>query len=138
MTQTAAIRASLLLAMPIEPTEIGARIKGARLQKGWTQFQLAVEAHVSPSTVTRWERGGLPPMRELIRLAEVLEVPAETLVEPPAPQNGGPIDGARLVQLEERVEEALAVLLEVRAAVLAQTAASAKARPGTSRAHQGN
>jgi transcriptional regulator with XRE-family HTH domain len=132
MTQFAAIRGSLLLAMSLEPAEIGTRIREARLRKGWTQLQLALEADVSPSTVTRWERGGLPPMRELIRLAGVLEVPAEALVDSP-PSGDGVIDSARLALLEERVGEALVLLHEVRAAVLAQAEESAEDRPGTSR-----
>lgn len=119
--------------MSLAPAEIGARIKEARNRKGWTQLQLALEAGVSPSTVTRWERGGLPPMRELIRLATVLEVPAEELVDP-APSGNGTIESARLEQLEARVEEALVVLREVRAAVLAQTGSPPEDRLGTPRA----
>jgi transcriptional regulator with XRE-family HTH domain len=117
--------------MSLEPAEIGARIREARLRKGWTQLQLALEAGVSPSTVTRWERGGLPPMRELIRISDVLGVPAEELVEQSADGDG---TTARLAQLEARVEEALVVLQEVRSAVLAQGGSPRAARQGTSRA----
>lgn len=119
--------------MSLEPAEIGARIKQARLRKGWTQLDLALQAEVSPSTVTRWERGGLPPMRELIRLADVLEVEAEELVDPPAAGNGT-IDSARLALLEERVGEALVLLHEVRAAVLAQAGSLPEDQSGTPRA----
>ena len=41
----------------------------------------AQEAHVSMSSVQRWERGQFPPIRELIRLAGVLGVDPEELVE---------------------------------------------------------
>ena len=73
---------SVLLAVAIEPEEIGAKIKAARKRRHWTQLDFALEAHVSPSSVARWEAGGLPPVRELIRIADVLEIPTETLVEP--------------------------------------------------------
>lgn len=63
--------------------EIGRRIREARQRKGWTQFEFAVQAEVSPSTVQRWERGQLPRIRELMRAAEVLGVPASEFVEPP-------------------------------------------------------
>lgn len=72
---------TLLLAVSIEPTEIGERIKAARERKGWTQLAFAREANVSPSSVQRWEAGGLPPIRELIRLAGVLGVATDELVE---------------------------------------------------------
>ena len=72
---------TLLLAVSIEPQEIGKRIAAARNRRGWTQMDLALEAHVSLSTVQRWERGDMPPVRELIRLAGVLGVEPEQLVE---------------------------------------------------------
>lgn len=102
-TQIANFPARLLLGMTLEPKEIGGRIKRARLRQGWTQLQLALEADVSPSTVTRWERGGLPPMRELIRLAAVLNVPAEDLVEDHLPQEEAERLEALIVRLERLV-----------------------------------
>jgi len=74
---------TLLLAVALEPKEIGARIKDARNRRGWTQLAFALEADVSPSTVQRWESGQLPPVRELMRIAELLEVEPEQLVEAP-------------------------------------------------------
>lgn len=65
----------------MDPKEIGKRIKAARERKGWTQMTFALEASVSISTITRWERGELPPVRELIRIAGVLEIEPEQLVE---------------------------------------------------------
>lgn len=73
---------TLLLAVAIDPDEIGRKIKRARERKGWTQFSFANEANVSPSTIQRWESGRLPPVRELIRIAGVLEIPTDELVEP--------------------------------------------------------
>ena len=41
--------------------EIAARIKAARVQKGWKQKHLAAAAHVEPMTVSHWERGATTP-----------------------------------------------------------------------------
>lgn len=75
---------SLLLAMTIEPEEIGRRIKAARDKQLWTQMGFAQVANVSVSTVQRWESGQLPPVRELIRIAELLKVDPGEFVEIPA------------------------------------------------------
>lgn len=85
MTHTAATQWSetagrLLLVATVDPSEIGRRIKQAREQKGWTQVVFAYQAHVSPSTVTRWESGKLPPVRELIRIAGLLAVDPDYFV----------------------------------------------------------
>lgn len=73
----------LLLAVSMDPREVGKRIAEARNDRGWTQLQFALEADVSPSSIQRWEAGQLPPVRELLRIAEVLGVDPERLVEPP-------------------------------------------------------
>jgi transcriptional regulator with XRE-family HTH domain len=99
-TQFARIHASLLLAMSLDPHEIGQRIRQARDRKGWTQLQFALEANVSPSTVARWESGRLPPIRELMRIAVVLGIPAEELVERPP---NGAMDPATLAAALEEV-----------------------------------
>jgi transcriptional regulator with XRE-family HTH domain len=65
----------------IDPKEIGERIAAARNRKGMTQLDLAYKASVSPSSIQRWEAGRLPPVRELIRLAGLLEIDPEELVE---------------------------------------------------------
>lgn len=85
-TQLAPEFGNLLLTVAIEPDEIGRRLKTARERKGWTQLQFAMEANVSPSSVQRWESGRLPPVRELMRLADVLGVEAEEFVEPAVPK----------------------------------------------------
>src|SRR5690242_2765177 len=102
---------TLLLAVSLDPKEIGQRIAHARAQKGWTQLAFALEADVSPSTVTRWESGKLPPVRELMRIAELLGVSPEELVEP---DDAGRSD--RIARLETELREtqqALAVLPDV-------------------------
>src|SRR4029077_7642111 len=95
---------TLLLAVALTPREIGQRIKAARKAKHWTQLEFALEAKVSPSTVARWERGQLPPVAELIRIAGVLEVEPEELVEP-GESDAQAADSVRshLARLEEEV-----------------------------------
>lgn len=83
VTQIATKAARLLLAVALDPREIGQRIKAARERAGETQLSFALRSNVSPSTVARWEQGKLPPVRELMRIAELLDVPAEFLMEPP-------------------------------------------------------
>lgn len=80
VTKWSPAHSRLLLVASIDPREIGQRIKRARENKHLTQLALALEANVSPSSVTRWESGKLPPVRELIRLAELLEVDADYFV----------------------------------------------------------
>lgn len=71
----------MLLAVSMAPQEIGQRIALARTAKGWTQEKFAQQANVSLSTVQRWESGKVPPVRELIRVAEVLGISSSDLVE---------------------------------------------------------
>lgn len=98
---------TLLLGVSIEPQEIGQRIKAARERLGWTQFDLANEANVSLSSVQRWERGEMPPVRELIRLAGVLKIEPEQLVELEPTAEG------QMVALREEVAELHAMLAEL-------------------------
>ena len=78
----------------------------ARNRKGWTQLDFAIKAHVSPSSVSRWERGFPPPVRELVRLAGVLEIdPSELVEEPPETER----DAAILAKLAE-IEKLLRAL----------------------------
>lgn len=90
----------LLLVMSLDPHEIGRRIKSARDAAGLTQLDLALKANVSPSTITRWEAGKLPPVRELVRLSGVLGVEPGYLVE--GSDDESPSDD-RITGLEEQV-----------------------------------
>ena len=92
--------ATLLLGVAMTPHEIGKRIAAAREHRGWTQLKFALEASVSPSTVQRWESGKLPPIREMIRVAGVLGVPPEDLVDLATP---GRPDPAEVVELRREV-----------------------------------
>ena len=93
-TQTATFSGSLLLGAVMEPKEIGKRIKAARERKNLTQLAFALEANVSPSSVARWESGKLPAVRELIRVAGVLGIDPERLVEE-APTAAGEMEALR-------------------------------------------
>ena len=120
-TQWTAAHGKLLLGVAMDPHEIGQRIAQARVSKGWTQMDFAIEAHVSLSTVTRWESGKLPPVRELIRVAGVLEVAPEELVEP------NPTPDSELHHLREEVaevKEMVAQLLEPSSARRARRASN--------------
>lgn len=92
---------TLLLAVAIGPDEIGRRIKAAREKRGWTQLQFAMEANVSPSSVQRWEGGRLPPVRELVRIAEILGVTTDELVEPDGTVSFDDEDRLRAIVHEE-------------------------------------
>ena len=89
----------------VAPTEIGQRIKAARKRKRWTQLEFALEANVSPATVQRWEAGKLPRVRELIRVAELLDVSTDELVQ--AEDEGDDGTQARLARIELLLEELL-------------------------------
>ena len=53
-----------------------------RLQKGWSQRQLAAQAQTSQPYIARLENGGVDPqLSTLRRIAEALGVPVTTLVE---------------------------------------------------------
>lgn len=88
--------------MPLTPEEVGARIARAREEKRpkpWSQFDLAIAAGVSPSSIHRWETGKLPKaISDLLRLAEVLDKPSDYLTEPPERQ-------AELRDLRQELEE---------------------------------
>ncbi len=88
----------------MEPKEIGERLKAGREAKRLSQLEFALMANVSPSSVSRWERGYLPKVRELMRAAELLDLDPKGLVEQ------APTDESRLSQLERRVEDADAKL----------------------------
>src|SRR3989304_1724462 len=54
----------------------GSRVRAARIRRGWRQRDLAVAAHVSPSMVSRIERGHLEGMSldAIRRVAAALEI----------------------------------------------------------------
>lgn len=75
------------------------------MRRGWTQIDFALQAHVSPATVQRWERGQLPRVRELLRVSELLKIDAESLVEPSHQES---VEGGMSERLERIEQEAAA------------------------------
>lgn len=63
------------------PASSGARIRAARLERGWTQDDLAEAVGVSRSAVAQWETDRAGQIRaNLARISEVLGVSVEQLV----------------------------------------------------------
>lgn len=64
-----------------QPSEIGARIRDARREQGWTQDDLAEAVGVSRSAVAQWETGRAGQLTpNLTRIASVLGVGVEYLM----------------------------------------------------------
>jgi len=102
--------------MPLSPEEVGARIVRARDEKKpkpWAQLDLAVALGVSPSSIYRWEKGRLPSMNELIRVAEVLDKPFDYLTEPPERQAELADLERHLESLEVKVDETLGGISDI-------------------------
>ena len=56
-------------------------LKILRKQKGLTQETLAIKLHITRQTISKWEKGlSVPDAEQLVRLAEVLEVPITQLL----------------------------------------------------------
>ena len=67
--------------------ELGARIRAARREKGFSQQELADRLHVVRQTVSKWEGGLSAPDAELLAaLAGVLEVPVGRLLGEESPE----------------------------------------------------
>lgn len=81
------------------------RIKALRKKKGITQEELAVRIPVVRQTVSKWEQGiSVPDADQLIRVAELLEVPVSELLELGAPEE----EKGSLAEELARVNEELA------------------------------
>ena len=64
-----------------DPHDIGARIRTAREEQGWTQDQLAVAVGVSRSAVAQWETGRAGQVTaNLTRVAAALGIGVEHLM----------------------------------------------------------
>lgn len=100
-----------MLVMALEPEEVGLRIRAAREAKLWKQLDFALKAGVSVSTVYRWEHGNLPDVRELMRIADLLDVATAHLVED-VPSIS--IGEDQLVRLEAKLDEVLGLLQQVK------------------------
>ena len=63
-------------------SEIGQRIRLARITKGFTQAELAERMNVSQGAVGHWEIGAtLPKAGNLVKLSELLEIPVDELLK---------------------------------------------------------
>jgi putative transcriptional regulator len=55
-------------------------IRELREERGWSQFELAVKAGVTPGTVGNWERGKSEPrFSQMRQLAQVFGVPMDDI-----------------------------------------------------------
>jgi len=60
---------------------VGRRIRRARQRKQWSQTRLAQAMSVADAQISRWETGRvMPSPRNLQRIGEALDVPAETFL----------------------------------------------------------
>lgn len=88
--------------------EIGERIKELRIEKKFTQKELAERLYVTDKAVSKWERGnGLPEVGILNELAKILEVNIEYLLEGKVEIEGEDqtLSEKELVQEDNIVEE---------------------------------
>jgi transcriptional regulator with XRE-family HTH domain len=66
-------------------SNVGERIRTARMQKGWTQVQLAEAAGLSSNYVARLERGELgASLYVALRLADALSITLNGLAQNPS------------------------------------------------------
>jgi transcriptional regulator with XRE-family HTH domain len=103
--------------------EVAARIKSARVDKGWKQKHLAAEVRVEPITVSRWERGATTPDFDALALiAEATGKPLSYFLDEEQPLAAEPQLSEAVERLEaaaERIategERIAAALVELRA-----------------------
>lgn len=62
-------------------------LKKARINKGMSQEQLAVQLNVVRQTISKWEKGSsVPDAETLVQLSEIFEIPVNVLLDEPQPQ----------------------------------------------------
>ena len=55
-------------------------IRELREEQGWSQFEMAIKAGVTPSTISNWERGVTEPkVSQLRKLAELFGVSMDVI-----------------------------------------------------------
>jgi transcriptional regulator with XRE-family HTH domain len=105
---------------------IGERIRRARLEREWTQGDLAraLPGKVEPSQVSRWERGLVQPQPEnLDAIAQALERDVAYFLLPEPASNGAGAPADVLSSLGD-LQRDVAALLEQQAAVAEAVAAT--------------
>jgi transcriptional regulator with XRE-family HTH domain len=119
----------MLQAVRPEKAQVAARIKSARVEKGWKQKHLAAEVRVEPITISRWERGATTPdFNALSLVAEATGKPLSYFLGEDGPAPPEP----RLADAAERLEaaaERIAIEGERIATALAELRAGLAARP---------
>lgn len=95
----------------VDPKNLGEYIKRRREEMGISKYSLALQLRVSPSTVTRWERGYTSTIRSdiVIKMANILGVSPDSIFQ------GGYADGEAALKavstLRERKEHRFSALL---------------------------
>ena len=107
--------------MRLTPDEVGERIRAARLARGWTHEELARRMDANWRTVQRWQKGKLPRLQTLLRLADVLGVPHAYFVE-------AEDSVTTVAELRERVDDLAARVEALTRALRALEAASPERR----------
>ncbi len=134
----------------VDQETVGQRLKKARLERGWTQRQVARACNVETITVSRWENGRHTPSVEMLRvIARRLGQPLSYFVEEPPPLVRGATsdevadlanevrdllaarDDRRLADVLERMEETLQRMATVLEAPGTPARASRRRRQGT-------
>lgn len=79
---------------------MGEIISTLRKERGMTQRELAEKLNVTDKAVSKWERGlSCPDVSSLPKLAEVLGVPVETLLDAAPKNSGNKSESDRIVNL---------------------------------------
>ena len=93
---------------------IGRRIAAFRVERGWSQRDLAALAGIVPSRLGLYESGRHePPLRTLKRLARALAVPLEALVEERARKRRARSSVDLVHQLRQSGQEGAAAVLDI-------------------------
>lgn len=90
------------------------KIKALMAKRGLSSYQLALDAHISPSSLSRYFSGVVdePRISTLVRIADVLQVPIEELAD--IPTNAVVPDAAALRAARTRADDPAPSCPEVR------------------------
>lgn len=99
---------------------IGRRLRELRTERGLTQRAVAARAGIDSTRMSKYETGEHePPLKTLLKLAQVLDAPLDSLVREPLAGPAG-LEDPRLIErfrqveaLEQRDREAAADLLDI-------------------------
>ena len=97
----------------------GGKVASLRKEKGMTQLELAQKMGVTDKAVSKWERHlSLPDVSSLPRLAEVLDVSVEELLQAKTARSEGETS-AKIASFIDLALKAVALAMGVAVAVLA-------------------